>query len=121
MKKYVITTLLFFLFMGINTGTASAKIYTENGISYEVKHKEAIVTGVNVWEGDLVIPSTLGGFKVRTGRRPDTKKDAGSFHPAGERRSFAEVCSSGLAVWMRIILPIWRISTWGIAPGFTDM
>ena len=64
MKKYVITTLLFFLFMGINTGTASAKIYTENGISYEVKHKEAKVTGVNVWEGDLVIPSTLGGFKV---------------------------------------------------------
>lgn len=64
MKKYVITTLLLFFLMGTNAVSASAKVYKENGISYEVKHKEAIVIDAETSGGELVIPSTLGGFKV---------------------------------------------------------
>lgn len=64
MKKYVFTTLLFFLMMGITTVPVLAKSYSENGISYMVKNKEAKVIGANVEGDELIIPSTLGGFRV---------------------------------------------------------
>lgn len=43
---------------------ASAKTYEENGFSYQVSDKQAVITGVTATGDQLVIPATLGGFPV---------------------------------------------------------
>ncbi len=64
MKKVIITILTFFMACIIYSVPASAKDYTENGFTYRVDEKDAIVTGTEIKEGDIVIPASLGGFTV---------------------------------------------------------
>lgn len=43
---------------------ASAKTYKENGFSYRVSSKQAIVTDADDVDGHLMVPDSLGGFPV---------------------------------------------------------
>lgn len=64
MRKVIFTLMLCFFAVGLGSVSAAAKEYTENGISYEVQNKKAVVVRVETPGEELVIPATLGGFKV---------------------------------------------------------
>ena len=64
MKKIGFCIILFFLTMMAGSISAEAKTYEENGFSYGVSRKEAIVTGTKLSGDQLDIPDTLGGFPV---------------------------------------------------------
>lgn len=72
MKKISLIAILFLLTMAAASIPAEAKDYEENGFSYQVRKKEAIVTGTKLSGNRLSIPATLGGFPV-------TKIDYGAF------------------------------------------
>jgi hypothetical protein len=80
MKKISLIAILFFLIVAAASVPAEAKDYEENGFSYQVRKKEAIVTGTNLSGNRLSIPATLGGFPV-------TKIDYGAFR----KLKFSEV------------------------------
>ena len=46
MRKVIFTLLLCFFAVGLGSVSAAAKEYTENGISYEVQNKKAVVVRV---------------------------------------------------------------------------
>lgn len=64
MKKIIITALMCFFAAGLCSVTAEAKEYTQNGISYEVQNKKAVVVRVETPGEEIVIPAVLDGFKV---------------------------------------------------------
>ena len=64
MKKIGFILILFFLIAMAGSISAEAKTYEENGFSYEVSRKEAVVTGTKLSDNQLDIPATLGGFPV---------------------------------------------------------
>lgn len=64
MKKIGFIIILFFLTVVAGSIPAEAKSYEENGFSYEVSRKEAIVTRTKLSGDQLDIPATLGGFPV---------------------------------------------------------
>ncbi|MCH5265080.1 MAG: leucine-rich repeat protein [Lachnospiraceae bacterium] len=76
MRKIGFVVVFLFLTMMAVSVPAEAKDYEENGFSYRVKRKEAVVTGTELSDGQLNIPGTLGGFPV-------TKIDYGAFRKSG--------------------------------------
>lgn len=80
MKKIGFIVVVFFLAMATGSIPVEAKDYEENGFSYQVYKKQAIVTGTKLSGSQLNIPATLGGFPV-------TEIDYGAFRKSG----FAEV------------------------------
>ena len=64
MKRLGFVVAILFLAMVSVSVPAEAKDYEENGFSYRVSKKEAIVTGAKISGNQLNIPSTLGGFPV---------------------------------------------------------
>lgn len=80
MKRIGFAVAAFLLAMVVVSVPVEAKDYEENGFSYQVSKKEAIVTGAKISGRQLNIPSTLGGFPV-------TKIDYSAF----QKSNFVEV------------------------------
>ncbi|MCH5253232.1 MAG: hypothetical protein J1F22_09735, partial [Lachnospiraceae bacterium] len=76
MRKIGFVIVFMFLAMFAVSVPAEAKDYEENGFSYRVSKKEAIVTGTKASGSQLNIPATLGGFPV-------AKIDYGAFRKSG--------------------------------------
>lgn len=65
---FSVTLLLFMLLvLAVPVSARSPKVYEEDGIYYQVKDKQAVITSITWYSSqgaNLVIPDTLGGFPV---------------------------------------------------------
>lgn len=75
-QKIGFSVTLLLLVMLVMVVPVSAKTYEENGFSYQVSSKQAVITGVANVGDQLVIPDQLGGFPVtRIGYKALAKRE----------------------------------------------